>query len=80
MDVVRILHASKLIPTNIAFYIHQFPVVQKLDSAIHRINHYPADKTNRVIHEIEIFPSASAFRLLNNRDQSVFFGFLKYPL
>ena len=23
---------------------HQAPVVQKLDSAIHRINHYPADK------------------------------------
>ena len=24
--------------------IEQAPVVQKLDSAIHRINHYPADK------------------------------------
>ena len=24
--------------------IQQAPVVQKLDSAIHRINHYPADK------------------------------------
>ena len=23
---------------------HQAPVVQTLDSAIHRINHYPADK------------------------------------
>ena len=27
------------------FYLgHQAPVVQMLDSAIHRINHYPADK------------------------------------
>ena len=25
----------------------QAPVVQKLDSAIHRINHYPADKYYR---------------------------------
>ena len=24
--------------------VAQAPVVQKLDSAIHRINHYPADK------------------------------------
>ena len=24
--------------------IYQAPVVQRLDSAIHRINHYPADK------------------------------------
>ena len=26
------------------FFILQAPVVQTLDSAIHRINHYPADK------------------------------------
>ena len=26
------------------FYIHQAPVVQKMDSVIHRINHYPVDK------------------------------------
>ena len=25
-------------------HIHLAPVVQKLDSAIHRINHYPVDK------------------------------------
>ena len=25
--------------------VHQAPVVQKLDSAIHGINHYPMDKT-----------------------------------
>ena len=25
-------------------WLHQAPVVQTLDSAIHRINHYPADK------------------------------------
>ena len=25
-------------------YVSQAPVVQTLDSAIHRINHYPADK------------------------------------
>ena len=24
--------------------IHQAPVVQRLDNAIHRINHYPVDK------------------------------------
>ena len=26
------------------YIIYQAPVVQTLDSAIHRINHYPADK------------------------------------
>ena len=25
-------------------FIHLAPVVQRLDNAIHRINHYPADK------------------------------------
>ena len=24
-------------------FVHQAPVVQRLDNAIHRINHYPAD-------------------------------------
>ena len=27
-----------------SFAINQAPVVQRLDNAIHRINHYPADK------------------------------------
>ena len=33
---------------------HQAPVVQKLDSAIHQINHYPVDKyyKNRLRHSI----------------------------
>ena len=30
-------------------------VVQKVDKAIHRINHYPVDK-DLVIHRIEIYP------------------------
>ena len=30
--------------TGIKIYEHQAPVVQTLDSTIHRINHYPADK------------------------------------
>ena len=43
-------------------YLFQFlaPVVQKVDSAIHCINHYPVDpsvrETNCVIHWIEIYP------------------------
>ena len=41
------------------------PVVQKLDSANHRINHYQADRciieeTNYIIHWIDIFPVDSA--------------------
>ena len=47
----------------------QAPVVQTLDSAIHRINHYPADKnireTNCAIQWLEIYPVDCATHLLN---------------
>ena len=49
-------------------FIGQAPAVQTLNSAIHRINHYPAhdpaDKylgTNCTIHWIEIYPPDSAY-------------------
>ena len=45
--------------------IYLAPVVQTLDSAIHRINHYPADKCE-VNHWIEIYPVDSVVHLLNN--------------
>ena len=66
--------ASKLIATNIAFYIHKIPVVQTLDSAIHRIDHYPADKYfgNQLRYP--------RFFHWNDWGQSVFFEFLKYLL
>ena len=47
---------------------HQAQVVQKLDSAIHWINHYPADKYCTV-HWIEIYPVDSAILPLNNQGQ-----------
>ena len=31
-----------------AYGVDQAPVVQKLDSAIHRINHYPADSVTDI--------------------------------
>ena len=47
------------------------PVVQTLDSAINRINHYPADSVidfrNTYIHWIVIYPVDSAIQRLNNR-------------
>ena len=47
----------------------QAPVVQALDSAINRINHYPVDKnireTSCVIQWQEIYPVDCAFHLLN---------------
>ena len=50
--------------------IAQAPVVQTLDSAIHRINHYPADgETNCTIHWIEIYPVDSTIQHLKNRGQ-----------
>ena len=33
-----------MIPLNDPFISVQGPVVQRLDGAIHRVNHYPADK------------------------------------
>ena len=42
------------------------PVVHTLDSAILRINHYPADKYN-ANHWIVIYPVDSAIQRLNNR-------------
>ena len=54
-------------------FIGQAPAVQTLNSAIHRINHYPAhdpaDKylgTNYAIHWIDIYPMDSTIHLLNN--------------
>ena len=50
--------------------IYQAPVVQKLDSAIHRINPYPTDisvsETNCAIQCIEVYPVDSIINLLNN--------------
>ena len=42
------------------------PVVQTLDSAIHRISHYP-------IHWIDFYPVDSAIQRLNNRGLEVLF-------
>ena len=45
------------------------PVVQKLDSAIHRINHYALDSTFgslTLIRWIEIYSVDGAIQLLNN--------------
>ena len=51
----------------------QAPVVQKLDSAIHRINPYPMDisvsETNCAIQCIEVYPVDSVINLLNNWGQ-----------
>ena len=51
----------------------QAPVVQTLDSAIHRINHYPADKyygnQYYAIRWIVIYPVDSTIRRLNNQGQ-----------
>ena len=53
--------------------ILQAAVVKMLDSAIHRINHYPVDKyygNYYAIHWIVIYPVDSAIQRLNNRDQN----------
>ena len=46
------------------------PVVQTLDSAIHRINHYPADncirEINYAIYWIDFYPVDTAIQRLNN--------------
>ena len=51
----------------------QAPVVQTSDSAIHRINHYPADSVLLIsvilIRCIVIYPVDSAIQRLNNRGQ-----------
>ena len=47
----------------------QAPVVQRLDNAIHRINHYPADSVVcflTLIHWIAIYPVDSVIQPLNN--------------
>ena len=49
---------------------HQGPVVQKVNSAIHRINHYPEWITQLVslilIHSIVIYQVDSTIQLLSN--------------
>ena len=48
----------------------QVPVVERLDNAIQRVNHYPAavfNKTNQAIHCIVIHPVDSVIYLSNNR-------------
>ena len=50
----------------------QAPVVQTTDSAIHRINHYPADRVmdfRNTYPLIVIYPVDSAIQRLNNRGQ-----------
>ena len=46
----------------------QAPVVQMLDSAIHQINHFPADNYvgKQSHYPLEIYPPDSAINLLNN--------------
>ena len=53
----------------------QAPVVQMLDSAIHRINHYPADKylgnqSHYPLYKDLQYPQDSAIHLLNNWGQT----------
>ena len=46
------------------------PVVQKADTSIHRINHYPVDSVLFLlsfIHRIAIYPVDSVIYPLNNR-------------
>ena len=43
------------------------PVVQMLDNAIHRINHYPVNRTNHAIHWIVIYLVDRVIQPLNNR-------------
>ena len=47
--------------------LHQAPVVQKADGAIHWINHYPVDSTIS-------FRNTSAIQLLNNQGLLYKFG------
>ena len=52
----------------------QTPVVQKVDSAIHRINHYPLDSAILLVslilmHWMVIYPVDSAVQLFNNSGQ-----------
>ena len=55
----------------VCFSILLAPVVQTLDSAIHRINHYPSDLfLGKQLHYwIEIYPVDSAIHLLNHWGQ-----------
>ena len=52
----------------------QAPVVQKADSAIHRINHYPVDSQQLFFFDTypprEIYPMDSAIQLLNDSGQA----------
>ena len=54
-------------------FIYQAPIVQTLDSAIHRINHYPAKKYygNQLyaIRWLVIYPVDSAIQRLDNQGQ-----------
>ena len=50
----------------------QAPVVQKVDSAIHWINHFPVDNAISfviLIHWIAMYPADSAIQILNSRSQ-----------
>ena len=60
--------------SRLAILSNQALVVQTLDSAIHRINHYPADSVILLLsviltHWIVIYPVDSAIQHLNNRGQ-----------
>ena len=59
----------------------QASVFQRLDSAVHRINHYPVDSVLiSPLHScwIVIYPVDSAIQCLNNRDQELFY--LLFPV
>ena len=45
--------------------VTQAPVVQKVDSAVHRINHYPADNTKDFVNTYRLDSVDSAIHLLN---------------
>ena len=60
---------------------YQVPVVQKVDSAIHWINHYPVDNAvglRNTIHWIAIYPVDRVIQLLNNLDQILFSKFSEW--
>ena len=62
----------------------QAPVDQKMDSAIHRINHYPVDSAigfpNSYPLDSNIYPEDSAIQRLNNWGQSFFSGYSGFSL
>ena len=57
--------------------ILQARVVQRMDNAIHRINHYPADS---VLCFVNTYPLDSVIQPLNNRGLKFYFHQMQDPL